>query len=176
MTMRSGSTVFVALALLLAGCGSSGGSPDASTGGAGTGGQGPGSAGTMTWKENGAARSAYFATAARVKSATSDMLQAVGSDTAGNGIAFGVVVMTPPLSPASFTCGGAGYPIVTMTYTAGPASSTVPTACSFTITSLGDAAGTHAVGTFSGTLPLDNGMTKTITDGKFDLAQTVNSL
>jgi hypothetical protein len=162
------------LAALLVGCGGSDGPPSGMTGSAGTG--GPAGGGTMTWKENGAARSSSFGSASRVKSASSDMLQIVGSDTSGNAIAFGVVVMTPPLGPASFNCGGGGYPIVTMTYTAGSASSTIATACSIEITSVGDDMGSHAVGTFSGTLPLDNGTTKTITDGKFDLAQQVRSL
>jgi hypothetical protein len=153
-----------AIAAVLAGCG--GGEAGA-----------PAGAGTITWKENGALHATSFASASRVKTVNSDMLQVAGGTASGIGIAFGVVVMPPPLAQTTYTFnGGTGYPIVSMSYQSGGSSSNVPTAISIVLTSLGATTGTSAAGTFTATLPLGNGTTKTLTDGKFDLALTVNSL
>jgi hypothetical protein len=162
------------LAVALAGCGGGGGATDGGT--AGTGG-GAGTGKLLTWKENGVAHTALVASAARVKSATSDILQASGSDAAGTALSFGVVVQPPPLALTTYDFnGGAGYPIVSMSYNAGGVTSSVPTAISIVFTALGDTTGSHAAGTFTATLPHGDGTTKTITDGKFDLTLTVNSI
>lgn len=167
----------LAIAATLGGCGgSAGGSAD----GGGTGTAGTGGAvglGALTWKEGGNTHATLIASAARVKSATSDMLQVSGGEASGSGIAFGVVVMPPPLAPATYTFnGGVGYPIISMSYQTGGASSTAPTAASIVLTTLGETTGTRAVGTFTGTLSFPGGATKTVTDGKFDVALTVSTL
>jgi hypothetical protein len=169
MKRASGIGIVVVVAAL-AGCGGGMATP---TGGGGTGGLGMG---TFTWKENGAAKTASFAAAARVKSAQSDMVQITGSNGDPIGLSFAVAVKPPPLVPGTYACFGAAYPIVSISYQSGGASSGAMGSCSIVISTLGDAAGSHVMGTFTATLPLDNGMTKTLTDGKFDLAQTVNSI
>jgi hypothetical protein len=156
-------------AAFAAGCGGS--SPAGSS-------MGPGETGSgieLTWKENGTAHGAQYPSAVRITS-TRDMLQIAGGEAGGTGIAFGVVAMPPPLALGTFACGGAGYPIVTISYTVGTTSSTIATACSVTLTTLGDTTGSHVTGTFSATLPFSDGTTKTLTEGKFDLMQTVSSL
>jgi hypothetical protein len=171
----------LAVALLivaaLAGCGGGGGGTTdaASTGTAGTGGAAAGK--LLTWKENGAAHAALVASAARVKSATSDIVQVSGGEASGTALSFGVAVQSPPLAAGTYTFnGGTGYPIVSMSYGVGGVSSSIPTAISIVFTALGDTTGSHAVGTFTATLPFGDGTTKTITDGKFDLTLTVNSI
>jgi hypothetical protein len=160
----------------LAGCGGGGSTADGSaTGTAGTGGAAAGK--LLTWKENGAAHMALVASAARVKSATSDIVQVSGGEGSGTALSFGVAVQPPPLAAGTYTFnGGTGYPIVSMSYGVGGVSSSIPTAISIVFTALGDTTGAHAVGTFTATLPFGDGTTKTITDGKFDLALTVNSI
>jgi hypothetical protein len=162
----------VLAATLAAGCGGSAGGmgslPDGGGGGAGM--------GTMTWKENGATKTSSFASAARVTSAQSDMVQVTGSNGDPTALSFGVAVKPPPLVPGTYACFGASYPIVSMTYLSKGASSGAMGSCSIVISTVGDVAGSHITGTFTATLPLDNGTTKTLTDGKFDLALTVNSI
>jgi hypothetical protein len=161
---------------LTAGCG---GSDDkGGTSGSGGSGGGTGMMGTLTWKESGAAKTPLFASATRVKSANLDMVQITGADSAGTGTSFAVGLMTPPLVTGTYACSDSGMNgrIVTMTYVEGTASSTVPTSCTVGFSAIGDTAGTRVVGTFSGTLPLDNGTTKNVTDGKFDIVLTVNSI
>jgi hypothetical protein len=165
----------VAVAALAAGCGGSDGgmgSPD----GGGSGGAGGLGMGTITWKENGAAKTTLFAAAARVMSAQSDMVQISGGTPDPTGIAFGVAVKPPPLVPGTYACFGGSYPIVSISYQSKGASSGAMGSCSIVISTVGDVAGSHITGTFTATLPLDNGTTKTLTDGKFDLSQTVNSI
>jgi hypothetical protein len=165
-----------ALALLAVACGGSdqGAGPPTGSGGAG----GAGS-GTLTWKEAGAAHNAMFAAAARVKSATSDMVQVTGADTAATAVSFGIVLMPPPLTAGAYSCSesASNGRIITMTYKpSGSSDVLVPTACTITISSIGDAAGTRVVGDFSATLPAASGPPKMITEGKFNIAQTVNAI
>jgi hypothetical protein len=169
-------TLVAAVAALAVGCGGSDGGMGSLPDGGGSGGAGGLGMGTMTWKENGAAKTSSFAAAARVKSAQSDMVQITGSNGDPTALSFGVVVKPPPLVPGTYACFGAGYPIVSISYLSGGASSGAMGACSIVISTVGDVAGSHITGTFTATLPLDNGTTKTLTDGKFDLAQTVNSI
>ena len=173
MKVALGIGTLVVAAALTAGCGGSGGPlPD----GGGSGGAGGPGMGTMTWKENGAAKASAFASAARVGSAQSDMVQVTGSNGDPTALSFGVTVKPPPLVPGTYACFGASYPIVSISYLSKGASSGVMGACSIVISTVGDVAGSHITGTFTATLPLDNGTTKTLTDGKFDVAQTVNSI
>jgi hypothetical protein len=167
-------TAALLLAVALAGCGGGGGATDG--GAAGTSG-GAGTGKLLSWKENGVAHSALVASAARVKSAASDILQVSGGESSGTALSFGVAMQPPPLEVKTYDFnGGTGYPIVSMSYGVGGVSSSVPTAISIVFTALGDTTGSHAAGTFTATLPFGDGTTKTITDGKFDLTLTVNSI
>jgi hypothetical protein len=164
--------IAIAIAIAGAGCGSSGGGGD---GGNMNDGGVPSLSGAISWKDNGAATTTTFAAAARVKSATLDMVQVTGSNSGGTGLSFAVAT-PPPLVPGSYSCGiGANMEIVSFAYTVGSASGNVFT-CAVDIETIGEAAGTKVTGTFSATVPLDNGMTRTITGGVFDVAQTVSSL
>jgi hypothetical protein len=176
MKLALGIGTLVAVAALAAGCGGTNGGMGSLPDGGGSGGTSGGGMGTMTWKENGAAKTSAFSAAARVMSAQSDMVQITGSNGDPTAISFGVSVKPPPLVPGTYACFGASYPIVSISYLSKGASSGVMGACSIVISTVGDVAGSHITGTFTATLPLDNGMTKTLTDGKFDVAQTVNSI
>jgi hypothetical protein len=162
-----------AAAIVVVGCGSQGGTTldNGHGGNFGTSG-----AGTLTWKDSGTMHTALFPSAARVKSSVSDMVQVTGGDSTGAAVAFGVGE-TPPLVAGSYTCGdrGAGRRVVSISYGFGGASSVIPT-CAIEITSLGETTGTRIIGAFTATLPFDNGTTRIITDGKFDVALTVSSL
>jgi hypothetical protein len=157
---RQSVTVLAALAALATGsmaCGSSGGAGN-NDGGV------PSGSGAISWKDNGTTQPTSFTSANRIVSPTLDMVQVVGSNSAGVGVGFGVAT-TPPLLPGSYVC---GVGVVTLNYTVGSASSNVPT-CTIDITTLGPASGDHIKGTFSAMVTLDNGMAKTVTDGVFDL-------
>jgi hypothetical protein len=104
------------------------------------------------------------------------MVQITGSNGDPTALSFGVAVKPPPLVPGTYACFGGSYPIVSISYLSKGASSGVMGSCSIVISTVGDVAGSHITGTFTATLPLDNGTTKTLTDGKFDLSQTVNSI
>jgi hypothetical protein len=159
----------VLLAAIAAGAAACGSSGSAATNDGGV----PGGAG-ITWKDNGNTMTAAFATANRVKAATQDMVQVVGS-TATNGVAL-IVSSPPPLVPGSYSCGiGPNQEIASFAYTSGDASSGAPT-CTVDIDTLGDGTGTKVTGTFSAMLTLDDGTAKTITNGTFDVALIVMSL
>ncbi|HXI54446.1 MAG TPA: hypothetical protein VNO55_00175 [Polyangia bacterium] len=167
---------FVVTAALAAGCGGSSGGTGTSPDGGGSGGAGGLGMGTITWKENGATKTSSFASAARGKSAQLDMVQVTGSNGDPTALSFGIAMKPPPLVPGTYACFGASYPIVSISYLSKGASSGAMSSCSIIISTVGDVAGSHITGTFTATLPLDNGTTKTLTDGQFDLAQTVNSI
>jgi hypothetical protein len=178
--MKRNRQIAVALTFVLLaaapGCGSSsGGSPDGGGGGLG----GASGNGTFRWKEAGTQHTASFAAAAGVKSANLDMVQVTGSNANSEGVSFGVGMMTPPLVAGGYACSdsatvGSGR-IVSIAYTLGAASSLAPT-CAITVTTLGETTGTRVTGTFSATVPFDDGTTHTITDGVYDVSLTVSSL
>jgi hypothetical protein len=123
---------------------------------------------------------AQFASGARVTSASLDMVQITGSD-AGSAVSFSVTLMPPPLITGTYACGTSGVTtagtgtIVSIDYTVGTASSLGST-CAVALTAIGAAAGTHATGTFSATVPFSDGTTRTITDGVYDVPLTVSSI
>jgi hypothetical protein len=134
--------------------------------------------GTLTWKEGGAMHTAIYPTAARVKTSTSDGLQFAGGEASGTAIALGVLARMPPaLVLGTYSCAdnAGGMTIVSASYTMGATSSGAAQSCTIGITELGDATGTRAKGTFSATLPFGSAL-KEITEGKFDLSLTVNSI
>jgi hypothetical protein len=164
MRRKIGFGAVFTIAALAAGCNgtSGGGTPT------GAGGKGGPLSGTLTWKENGG-HSASVPIATRTKS-VQDQLRITGDEPSGTTIDFSVSLLAPPLVPGSYPCGVSTSPgrIVSMSYQVGGASSTVATVCTVGITSLDDAT-SRATGTFSATLPFEDGTTKTLTDGKFDL-------
>lgn len=158
--------------LVAAGCGSS--NSAAPDGGGGTGGTTT-SGGSITWKENGQAHTAAFASGSRAMSSASDFVQFVGSESTV-AVSFGVATAMPPLTTGTFACGvtSATAPFASLSYT-GNSSSLAPT-CSITLTTLGATTGSHATGTFTGSIALDSGGTAMITDGVFDVMLTVSNL
>jgi hypothetical protein len=157
---------FALLGALAAGCGSGGnGNRD------GAAGNGNPTGSSLSWKENGTAHSALFPSAALARSATLDLLEIAGAETT-LGLAFGIGVKPPPIVAGSYACGGAAYPIVSFAYGQDGVSMT----CTLDLTSVGLDADGRAVGTFSASISVTGGGTKSITEGKFDLALTVSSL
>jgi hypothetical protein len=158
------------LAAVAVGCGSGNGSGNTNDGGV------PSGPAALSWNEDGTMHTALIAAAARVKSATLDMVQITGGESTGTGIAFGVST-PPPLVPGSYSCDASGTNgvITTLTYSSGNASSGVPT-CTIEITSIGETTGTKVTGSFSAMVTLDNGMPKTLTDGTFNVSLTVSAL
>jgi len=167
---RDRAPLLVVLALAIAGCGSSDGTPGGGGdgGGGSDGGGAPAGSGTLTWLENGTMHTAIYPSGARVMSTMTDMVQVSGGDATGTGISLGVT-MPPPLVPGTYPCGISGTgsrTIVSFSYTiAGLFQS-----CTITLTSVGAKTGDHAVGTFSAT----GG--KMITAGVFDVPLTVSAL
>jgi hypothetical protein len=156
-------------ALALVGCGSS-------VGGGGPGGVGPGGTGAngaISWRDDGVKHTSQFATAARVISSTMDLVELTGGDPT-QGIAM-AVEMPPPIEPGVYSCGLTGTNIiVSFAYN----SAGTYLACTVEIKAIGAVAGTHVSGTFSATLGAAAGGsgTKAITEGTFDVVQTINSI
>lgn len=169
---RGGVAASMLFAAALAGCGGSGGGSP--TGAAGSGGAGAG--GVLTWKEGGASHAALYPAGTRTKSAQLDMIQVVGGEPSGTGLALGVTQQHPPLATGSYACADSGKNglIVVVSYTKGNAPVGTMSDCTITITTLTEASGEHLVGTFSATLT--GGGAATITEGKFDVPTTVTSL
>jgi hypothetical protein len=180
-------------AALAAGCGnrgelSNGGDGAAGTAAAGTGGGGgtnavdgtgagggaqavdSGSAPAMlSWNEGATVFEADRPTASRVKTASSDALQ-VGAKASGVSLGLGVFAVASTLRTGTCDCGDDTF-VASVTYVGGGAASGVPLSCSVAITAIGET-GARAAGTFSATLPLDDGTMKVITNGTFDIPLT----
>ena len=91
-------------------------------------------------------------------------------------MSFGVATAMPPLTTGTFACGvtSATAPFASLSYTGN--SSSLAATCSITLTTLGATTGSHATGTFTGSIALDSGGTAVITDGVFDVMLTVSNL
>jgi hypothetical protein len=170
--MGLGSIVVMLVSVVAAGCGPS--SNARADGGGGTGGT-TSSGGSITWKENGQAHTAAFASGSRASSSASDFVQFVGSESTV-AVSFGVATAEPPLTTGTVACGvsSATAPFASFSYTGN--NSGLASTCSITLTTLGDVTGSHATGTFSGSIALDSGGTAVITDGVFDVVLTVSNL
>jgi len=158
--------------VVAAGCGGSNNAR--ADGGGGTGGT-TSSGGSMTWKQNGQAHTAAFASGSRAISTASDFAQFVGSESTV-AVSFGVATAAPPLTTGTTACGvsSATAPFASFSYTGN--STGLASSCTITLTTLGDVTGSHATGTFSGSISLDSGGTAEITDGVFDVTLTVSNL
>ena len=151
------------------GCGSSSaGGPD------GGGGAGASGSGTLSWQDDGVAHQALFATATLTTSTGLQLLQIVGGEASGIGLALGVT-NKPAIGLGTFQCGAsaAGYPITSFSYTA-PGVAPLYESCTVIISALGAAKGELASGTFSAVLDKTAGGTKAITAGVFSAALTVS--
>jgi hypothetical protein len=124
---------------------------------------------TLSWNEGATVFTADMPTASRVRSGASDGLQ-VGANASGVALGLGVFAVSSALRTGTFACGDEAF-VASVTYVGGGAASGVPLSCTVVITALGET-GARAAGTFSATLPLDNGTTKVITNGKFDIPLT----
>lgn len=183
--MKRASIVILTLAAL-AGCGSSGGSPaggaaggtaDGAAGGAADGAAGgstgaAGASGTtiglLTWKEDGAMRTALAPIANRTITAHVDSLSVLGGDIAARAtVSF--VVSTGGTLGGSYTCGVAldgGTDSAALTYDNRAAAAET---CMITVAfTTGPDGLPHVTGTFEATLPGDGGTT-TLTDGQYDI-------
>jgi hypothetical protein len=157
------------------GAGGGGGTQAVDAGTAGGGGTqavdaGPAPA-TLLWNEGATVFTADMPTASRVRNfnGTADGLE-VGANASGVALGMGVFSVSSALRTGTFVCGADAY-VASVTYVGGGAASGEPLSCTVTITAFGET-GARAVGTFSATLPLDNGTTKVITNGKFDIPLT----
>ncbi len=157
----------VLLGAICAGCGSGGAATDAAVTGADAG----LGTGTLTWKDNGAMHTAQFASATIIRSANLDLLE-IGAADPSSGLALGVTVQPPPLTPGSYACGGTAFPIVSFSYNGTTGQNQV---CAIALTSVGLTSGAHVIGTFSATLAVTGGGTKAITEGRFDIVAVVSS-
>jgi hypothetical protein len=163
--------VLLVVVLLAAGCGS---------GSSGKGGGGEGGAGSctasltpgasMSWDENGGFQCAADVSATGLSSATLNLLNLVGSQTSGEGLAFGVTTPGTPIDGA-YSCGASTTDTVTFNYQQGQ-TPTFASTCSITVTSSGEDGGTRATGTFSGVFDTPSG-TRTLTNGAFDAPVTI---
>lgn len=129
--------------------------------------------GSLTWLDDGTRHSASFATAALSRSTMMDYLLVAGGESSGVGISFGIAA-TPPLSASTVACGSGQYPFASFSYNPGVAA--VYTSCAVTISTITLTGTTHVTGTFQAVFPKTGGGSKTLSDGKFDLAMTVTSL
>ena len=164
--------VSLVVALVAVGCGSG---SSGKSGGGGEGGAGsctasltPGA--SMSWDENGAFQCAADVGATGVSSATLNLVNLVGSQPSGEGLAFGVTTPGTPIDGA-YSCGASTTDTVSFNYQQGQ-TPTFASTCSITVTSSGGDGGTRATGTFSGVFDTPSG-TKTITSGAFDAPITI---
>ncbi|HEY4188767.1 MAG TPA: hypothetical protein VGP07_27110 [Polyangia bacterium] len=160
------------MAASLLGCGS-GGAPGGLRGGAG--GTTATGSGSMTWKDDGAAHGASFATGVLARTSVTDLLEVSGADTAGMAIAFALSTPTP-IAAAPFTCAQVGTNgiIVSLVYTTTGNATNSTQSCAINLATVGTTTGAHAIGTFSAVIALTAGGTKTLSDGQFDLPLTVS--
>jgi hypothetical protein len=154
-----------------AGAGTSGGGKSASGGsaggGAGKGGAGGGGGADTAWLENGALRSATYASlATRHTTTVSDTFNFVATDFPASAT-LSFAASSQALLDGTYGCGATLATSVAVSYdNVAPADET----CSITVTFTTDAAGQQrATGTFEAVVTIPAG-TKTLTDGHFDLA------
>jgi hypothetical protein len=162
------------VALAAVGCSSSGGSPGGGAGHDGGGGGTTGNGGTITWVDDGAAKSADFVSFTRSTKDGFDQLVAVGGTSANIGLTFKVIVPTSADGGAiqtgiDYACDGA---YVVFVYQIGATASHTTQSCTINATALGSAT-TPTSGTFSATLKDDAGATKQITSGTFSGIPTI---
>ncbi|HVV52762.1 MAG TPA: hypothetical protein VHO06_24085 [Polyangia bacterium] len=159
----------LAFALAAGGCGSSG----AAKGEGGVLGCQPilGGGGTMSWVDDGTQACATSAVATFEDTSLSTLFNLVAATTTV-GIDFSVsTVLGPAAIGGSYSCVPLDSLSVTFDYTQAK-TSTAATSCGFMLNMQGTA-GVHATGTFSATLTLTGGATKSITDGAFDVPVTI---
>jgi hypothetical protein len=152
-----------------------GGGPDAPSGGGGADARpaadAPPFTGGMTWTDDGVPKVAIQQAIVTGRKMTDkqDFLEVVGADYDYTGISIAVSVQPPAVLGGSYTCAAQSI-VVVFTYVGSSGSATV-NSCSIDITAPGVPGVSHAVGTFSAELTVD-GKSKTISDGRFDVAVT----
>ena len=175
-TTKARGVVAGGLLLVLAGCGSSSGSPSGKTDGSASG-CGPvtaasgASAGTFSWKDNGTPQCATFILTGRQTGTTVDQFE-VDTATARAAIDMMVRTLNGQLG-GTYSCqaadGGANSDVLLQVTGVARPGITAASSCTITIGFTTDSAGTqHAQGTFSGTATSAGG-TDVITDGMFDV-------
>jgi hypothetical protein len=164
---RSRPGLLLAIALGVAGCGSSGGAKSTTTDGAANCPASLSPGASMSWQDDGAPQCATIVSATYEAGSASTIFSVIGSEASGIGVGFGVETTTGGLTiDGSYACGAAGSFIGTFNYQEGstPAFAAI---CSLTVHSADGAGGIPATGTFSATVMQSGGSTKTISNGVF---------
>jgi hypothetical protein len=121
----------------------------------------------MSWLDDGQQQCATIVSATYDTGSASSIFEIVGSEASGPGVAFGVETTVGGLTIAgSYSCGVTGDFIATLNYQEG-STPAFAASCSITVNSADGAGGVPATGTFSATLTLSAGGTKTISNGVF---------
>lgn len=127
--------------------------------------------GTMSWLDDGAPECAVSALATFENTPQLTLFSLTGATTT-LGLGFGVTtVLGPGPIGGSYSCAPLDSVSVTFNYTQGQTNSFAQS-CDITLDMQGTA-GVHATGTFSATLMLTGGGTKSITNGLFDAPVTI---
>jgi hypothetical protein len=163
----AGTILLAALAVMCgsSGCGSGGGAKSDAAAGSCAASFTPGA--SMTWLDDGASECAQEVSAVLDSTATLDLLNIVGSQASGVGIAFGISTNGVAIG-GTYTCGDLTNRTVAVSfnYQQGSTPNLVST-CTIDVTSAGGP-GVKASGTFSAVVTLTGGGTKTVTNGAFD--------
>jgi hypothetical protein len=170
---RLGSALAAAVLGCGLGCGSGGAAANTSADGA-TGCPASFSPGaSMGWQDDGKMECAQIVSATYEAGTASTIFSIVGSNSAGLGVSFGVASTAGGVAiGGSYSCGVSGNVDGTFNYQQG-STPTFAATCSLTINSADGAGGTPATGTFSATLNLSGGGTKSISNGVFTTPVTV---
>jgi hypothetical protein len=155
------------------GCGSGGAAASATVDGATSCPTSLNAGATMGWQDDGQTKCAQIVSATYEAGSASTIFSIVGSTSSGLGVSFGVASTTGGVAiGGSYSCGVSGNVNGTFNYQQG-STPTFASTCSFTINSADGAGGTPASGTFSATLNLSGGGTKSISNGAFTTPVTV---
>jgi hypothetical protein len=128
---------------------------------------------SMGWQDDGKTECAQIVSATYEAGTASTVFSVVGSTSSGLGVSFGLASTAGGVAiGGSYSCGASGNVNVTFVYQQGstPAFADI---CSLTINSADGAGGTPATGTFSATLNLSGGGTKSISNGVLTSPVTV---
>jgi len=140
---------------------------------AGCGGDGTGSATRhVTWKDDGAAKTAVLTVATSGGSGTTESREIIGTASDVGVTIF--VSATAPLTPQAFDCSAPTTgQTVTVSYTESDGGLQLAMqTCTVNLTQVGAVGGASVAGTFAATFNLQAGGTKTITNGSFNVPVT----
>lgn len=160
--------LLLAIALAVAGCGSSGGAKSTTSDGASNCPASLSPGASMSWQDDGAPQCATIVSATYEAGSASAIFSVIASAASGTGVGLGVETTAGGLAIAdgTYACGAAGNFIGTFNYQQGSTPG-FAASCSLTVHSADGAGGMSATGTFSATVTQSGGGTKTISNGVF---------